>query len=235
MSIDTITSQVFTVVAVYRGGEVSDIVPSKLIACDVNSAPDGHSLVRFQAQQGVTNSVLVDGINGAIGTIFLHYCLGSAPLVAGSSEDPLVVEGTTLSLVGPVSGGIPPPSYQWYRNGAAINGATTANYSVDNVQTSAAGLYSLVASNCLGVSSNVIARVTIQIPLHLGYSTTTNGGRWEFNLNGSASHAFTFQGTTNFLNWIPFYTNATPFAPVTVPDPASLTLPYRFYRAIPWP
>ena len=235
MSIDTITSQVFTVVAVYRGGEVSDIVPSKLIACDVNSAPDGHSLVRFQAQQGVTNSVLVDGINGAIGTIFLHYCLGSAPLVAGSSDAPLVVEGTTLSLIGPVSGGIPPPSYQWYRNGAAINGATTANYSVDNVQTSAAGLYSLVASNCLGVSSNVIARVTIQIPLHLGYSTTTNGGRWEFNLNGSASHAFTIQGTTNFLNWIPFYTNATPFAPVTVPDPASLTLPYRFYRAIPWP
>src|SRR5207247_4534046 len=135
-----------------------------------------------------------DGINGATGTIVLNYCLGSPPAVAAASATPLVSEGTTLSLIGAVSGGTPPPIYQWYRNGAAIQGATTANYSTNNVQAAAGGVYSLVASNCLGVSSNVVARVTIEVPLHLAYFTTTNAGRWQFNLSGSASHSFTIQG-----------------------------------------
>src|SRR5205085_6036892 len=73
ISIDTSTSQVQTVVAVYRGGSLSDAIPANLIVCDVNSAPDGHSLVKFAAEPGVTNSILVDGVNGASGLIYLHY------------------------------------------------------------------------------------------------------------------------------------------------------------------
>ena len=47
-------------------------------------------------------------------------------------------------------------------------------------------------------------------------------------------HDVTVEGTTNFLNWIPLWTNRPP-ALLDYLDPLSASLPQRFYRAIPWP
>ena len=52
---------------------------------------------------------------------------------------------------------------------------------------------------------------------------------------GSASHGFYIQGTTNFRNWIPIYTNLTPNTAVNFNDPVSPDQPRRFYRATPTP
>jgi hypothetical protein len=235
MSIDTVTSQVQTVIAVYRGGALSDAIPANLVTCDINSAPDGHSLVRFPVQAGVTNSVLVDGVNGAAGLIYLHYSLGIPPTVGLSATTPLVAESGTLSLIGPVSGGTPPPSYQWYQNGVALTAANNQNLVRNNVSSSMAGVYSLMASNIIGVSSNVVAYVTVEVPLHLNFSSTKIGDAIQFHLLGSASHGFYIQGTTNFLNWIPIYTNLVPNTPINFVDPAGSAHSRRFYRAIPTP
>ena len=234
MSIDTITSQVYTVVAVYRGGDVADITPANLIKCDVNSAPDGHSLVRFQAQHGVTNSILIDGTNGATGLIFLHYCLGAAPVVGSEIAMPPLREGNPLSLTASVSGGTPPPTYQWYRNSQPISLATGPSYFVSQLQAADAGVYSLVVSNCLGLSSNVVSRITVEIPLPIGFTASRVSGQFQFHVTGSLMHDVTVEGTTNFLNWIPLWTNRPP-ALLDYLDPLSASLPQRFYRAIPWP
>jgi hypothetical protein len=235
MSIDTVTSQVHTVIAVYRGGTLSDAIPANLITCDTGSAPDGHSLVRFPVETAVTYSVLVDGVNGASGTIYLHYSLGIPPTVGLSAATPLVSEGGTLSLIGPVSGGTPPPNYQWYQNGASIPGANNQNLVRNNVSARMAGVYSLVASNIIGVSSNVVAHLTVEVPLHLNLSVVTIGGAMQFHVLGSASHGFYILGATNLLNWIPIYTNLTPNTPINFSDPATPVHPRRFYRAIPTP
>jgi len=147
----------------------------------------------------------------------------------------LVTEGSELLISPTVSAGNPIPVYQWYHNGASIPGANSATYSTNPVPVDAGGLYSLVTSNCIGMSSNVVANVTIQIPLLLSFLTATNGDKPQFALTGVASHAFTIQTSSNFLNWIPLYTNKTPHLPVIVPDPASFDPSPRFYRAIPFP
>jgi hypothetical protein len=137
-------------------------------------------------------------------------------------------------LHGPVSGGTPAASYQWYLNGAAISGATQSDYNAGAAPADGSGLYSLVASNCLGISSNVVARVAVAIPLHMNYSVLHPGGVLDFHVLGTASRAFMVQGSSNFLNWIPLFTNKTPFAPLIFADPVSGVQGWRFYRAMPW-
>jgi hypothetical protein len=48
--------------------------------------------------------------------------------------------------------GTAPLSYQWYKNGTAISGATSSSYSLSNVKASDAGTYTVTVSN--GVSPN---------------------------------------------------------------------------------
>jgi hypothetical protein len=235
MSIDTIGSEVATVVAVYRGSRTTDLISPNFVACDVSSAADGHSLIRFKATNGIAYSILVDSLNAERGKIFLHYCLGTVPVVTANTATSVVAEGGTLSLIGSVSGGDPPPVYQWYRNGAAIAGATGAEYSRNNFGVDATGVYSLVASNCLGISSNVVGRVTVEVPLHVNFLASSQGGVFQFQVYGSASHPFVVQYTTNFLNWIPVVTNATPYAPMSFTDSVTGNRPIRVFRAIPWP
>ena len=43
--------------------------------------------------------------------------------------------------------GSPPLSYQWLKNGVAVSGATTSNYTISSVARSDAGYYSVVVSN----------------------------------------------------------------------------------------
>lgn len=106
----------------------------------------------------MTNSVLVDGVNGASGLIYLHYAFGIAPIVTTSSSAPIVAEGGTLSLTPSIEAGTPTAAYQWYHNGTLIPDATSSTYTRFNLPSTAAGTYSLVASNIIGKSSNVVAR-----------------------------------------------------------------------------
>lgn len=224
-----------TILAVYRGGTFADLVETKRIACDINSAPDGHSLVRFDVQAGSAYSVLVDGTNGVTGQIHLNYCLGSSPIVtAQATSITTVLEGNTLMLAGSVSAALPPPIYQWYHDGIAISGETNPTYNLANISPAASGVYSLVASNCLGIFSNVITRVAVNLPLLLSFSALRPSGYVDLNVSGGTGRAFMIQSTTNFLNWIPLYTNSTPFAWINFVHPSSAPHTNRFYRAMHW-
>ena len=167
--------------------------------------------------------------------IYLHYAVGIVPLVTESRTASVVTEGETLAIAPSVSAGIPASTYYWYKNGSHISSGATPIYVLGSVPANAGGTYSLVASNMLGISSNVVADVTIKVPLNLSFLTLKVGDTLECHVLGSASHAFFVQGTSNFLNWIPLYTNVTPFAPINFIDPAAAIQPLRFYRARPWP
>ena len=67
MVVDTLGSDIATVLAVYTG---CDIFSLQLVANDRNSAPDGvRSLVKFNATSGTNYLVAVDGVNNAQGNI----------------------------------------------------------------------------------------------------------------------------------------------------------------------
>ncbi len=139
---------------------------------------NGTSPLTYQWQKS-TDGVTYTPIAGATGT---SYTIASPSLadegtytftatnVAGSVtsapatltvNQPLAIQtqpvGATLNIgdaytisVGAV--GKPAPTYQWYLNGTALAGATSASYPIASASAAAAGIYTVVASNTAGDS-----------------------------------------------------------------------------------
>jgi hypothetical protein len=57
-----------------------------------------------------------------------------------------------------------PFSYQWKKDGAAINGATSASLTVPNAQGAQAGLYSVTVSNGFGSAASFAANLLVNTP-----------------------------------------------------------------------
>lgn len=69
--------------------------------------------------------------------------------------------GDTLALYASATGQ-PAPTYQWYKDGVAISGATDTSYIVTGVTTASAGSYHVVATNAQGSTKSASATVTVQ-------------------------------------------------------------------------
>jgi len=83
-----------------------------------------------------------------------------APFFTSEPGDVAVLWGESLSLYASAVGG-PPPTLQWFFNGAPIARATN-NYVYFNYAVPAqAGNYSVVASNVVGVTTSAVAVVTV--------------------------------------------------------------------------
>jgi hypothetical protein len=82
--------------------------------------------------------------------------LGSAPIVTAQPVGVTSPAGSAFTLTVGASG-MPAPSYQWFRNGVAIAGATSPVLRLANLQNSSVGQYSVRVTNVLGSvsSSNV--------------------------------------------------------------------------------
>ena len=57
--------------------------------------------------------------------------------------------------------GTAPVYYQWLKNGVGIGGANAAVYSMANVQTNQAGLYSVLVSNAFGAVTSAAAVLSV--------------------------------------------------------------------------
>lgn len=66
--------------------------------------------------------------------------------------------GLTLSVT---TTGNPAPTYQWRKNGAAINGATAASYAITNATGADTGGYTVVVTNAVGATTSALASVAV--------------------------------------------------------------------------
>ena len=71
-----------------------------------------------------------------------------------------VIEGGSFAFSAAASGN-PAPSFQWYKDGNAIVGATAASYGVTNAVAGSAGAYTVVARNSVGSVTSAIALLTV--------------------------------------------------------------------------
>jgi hypothetical protein len=88
-----------------------------------------------------------------------HTLVGAniAPIVNVSrspSTGSLLVNSATVTFTANLTEGTSPVTYQWFRNGAAISGATSATYTIPALQLtlSSRGNYHVVATNVVGSS-----------------------------------------------------------------------------------
>jgi pectin methylesterase-like acyl-CoA thioesterase len=136
----------------------------------------------------------------------------------GALTNQTVVAGSNATLSTSVTG-LPVPNLQWHSNDVAIAGATNASLVLNNVQYSQAGaVYSLVASNLLGVVTNSMTLTVIVTPAITDLSNqaapvgsnvtipaTVSGVpapalRWQFNgdnvSDGATGNGSTLSGST---------------------------------------
>jgi sugar lactone lactonase YvrE len=225
MEIDTLGSDIATVLAVYIG---KDIFSLRTVATNVNGASDGlHSMVMFPATNGTAYLVAVDGVKGAQGNIYVNWRMGIPPNPVGPPQMLALVDGAGLSLQSGVTNNVTTPTYQWQVNGVNIAGATNNSFTLSTIKFDQVGSYGVVVRNLLGQVVNSIATVSAQTPLRLapGYSG--------FQLSGSATQAVVLQLSTNLTFWTPVFTNPSPLLPIIYSDPVKH--PKAFYTTKPWP
>jgi PKD repeat protein len=69
-----------------------------------------------------------------------------APSITAQPQSQTVTAGQSVTF-NVTAAGTAPLSYQWYKDGTAISGATSSSYSISNVQTANAGTYTVTVSN----------------------------------------------------------------------------------------
>ncbi|MFN7140600.1 MAG: DUF4623 domain-containing protein, partial [Limisphaerales bacterium] len=145
----------------------------------------------------------------------------AAPVFTRQPINVTVTAGNSTNLTGQALG---IPSYQWFRNGAAISGATSTTFPITSATDTHIGSYYLVASNLFGASTSRTVSVTVnatapQITTQPTNRTALTGGRASFVSGASGAPAPTYQWQKNGVN-IPHATTATLSFSFVIPDDA---------------
>jgi len=103
---------------------------------------------------------------------FSLYVPGTAlfkPTITSQPTSATVSAGSNVSFSIQANGN-PAPTYQWYKNSTAISGATSATYTMNNVQTANNGSYYCIASNSQGTATSNTASLTVNTVTQSPYS-----------------------------------------------------------------
>lgn len=238
MIIDTIGSTADTVLAVYFATNYF-YLPTALVTCDNNGAPDGiRSLVKFQAQKNTDYLVVVDGVNKDKNIINVNWKLGTPPPTGPTAPSSFtLIPGGSITLSANTNNAVPPPSCQWFLNGVAIAGATQANLTLSALQPIHAGTYTVLVSNLFGSVLQTNAIVRVANPLRLTGPSLDRNGSYQFSVAGGPTDSrwIVIETTTNLSNtndWAPVLTNPVTGPPLIFLDTNAPRFPRRFYRAI---
>jgi len=160
------------------GGGLSTVTP---IAIDA----DHIKIIGNRAAHGGDKTVPND-YNDA--STIAGFIVTDQPVITMSPQNAVVCAADTVVWSG-YAAGVPPLSYQWRKNGAAIPGATTSSLGLTNVSAGDFGSYDLVVTNLYG--SAVSAAVS---PDHLSIAEIDND-LVDSNTNGPSLDALNFGAT----------------------------------------
>ncbi|MCF7762442.1 MAG: immunoglobulin domain-containing protein [Verrucomicrobia bacterium] len=151
-----------TLLAVYTGAGLSSLT---LEGSDNNSGSDGRtSVLDLSVTAGRTYYIAVDGAGGVTGRARLSYQMGQPPEITLQPRSQSVPAGSAVPLFVITSGGAD-LKYQWYKDGAAIVGATSASLQFLSVQPGDAGRYEVDVSNFAGVVRSQVAQLDVTVPV----------------------------------------------------------------------
>jgi hypothetical protein len=96
----------------------------------------------------------------------------TAPTISSQPASATVAAGSSVTFAVTATG-TGTLSYQWKKDNADISGATSSSYTLNNVQTSHAGSYTVVVSNSAGSTTSSVATLSVTT----GSTSTSNSAR----------------------------------------------------------
>jgi pectate lyase len=123
----------------------------------------------------VTNSV--GAVTSSAATLTVA-AAPSAPVITTQPASQTVNAGSSATITVVATG--TDLTYQWFRNGISISGATAASYTINPVSSASAGNYTVNVSNSLGNVTSSTATLTVlpvfTAPAADGYAASVTGG-----------------------------------------------------------
>lgn len=145
-----------------------------------------YTVVATNTQGPVTSNAAVVTINSA------------APVITTPPANVTVNVGDLINL-SVVATGYPAPTYQWFKGGVEIPGATGPSYTIATATTASAGSYSVTATNSLGSATPATpAVVTVNVVLPAitvqpAPATASIGGSASFSVTATGSAPLSYQ------------------------------------------
>jgi hypothetical protein len=133
------------------------------------------SLNNIQPSTGGTYSVVVTNSAGSVTSNNAVVVVNVPPSITTQPSGQTVTAGANVTL-SVVATGSPAPTYQWKRNGTNVSGGTSSTLSLNNIQPSTGGTYSVVVTNSAGSVTSNNAVVVVNVLTYQAEDATLSGG-----------------------------------------------------------
>ncbi|MDB6124623.1 MAG: Immunoglobulin I-set domain protein, partial [Pedosphaera sp.] len=156
-----------------------------------------------QAANAGNYSVLVTNLFSSVLSSNATLTVRTAPAITTQPANQTVALGGNAMFTVGAKGGLP-LSYQWRFAGNVITNATDTTLTLNNVQNTNAGNYTVMVTNSLGSVTSAVAVLTIQLPPAITTQptnkTVTAGGSVSFVVVASGSATLKYQWQFNGTN-----------------------------------
>jgi hypothetical protein len=124
----------------------------------------------------------------------------TAPAFTQQPQNQTVTAGANVTFTANASGS-PAPTYQWRKDGAAINGATNSSLTLTTVTAANAGTYTVVATNSAGSATSSNAVLTVNAAGVAAPTITVQPVSQTVAPGGSVTFSVTATGTSPAYQW----------------------------------
>ncbi|MEI8088084.1 MAG: immunoglobulin domain-containing protein [Opitutaceae bacterium] len=150
---------------------------------------------------GIYNFTAKDS-SGSVTSSGAALTINSSPVIITQPNSQTLIAGANASFTVSVSG-TPPPIFQWKKNGLDIPGQTDATLSLINIQSSSAGIYTVIATNLYGSATSNAATLSVNVPPVItaqpSSQTVSVGANVTFSLSATGSPSPVLQWKKNGL------------------------------------
>ncbi len=193
-------------------------------------------LSNVQTNNAGNYTVVVSNVAGSVTSAVATLTVYVPPGITSQPLSQTLIQGQNASF-SVVASGSAPLNYQWKFNGTALSGATSSALTLNNVQTSIAGNYSVVVTNIAGSITSAAATLTVTNPdvtlsVPKGAGMASNG--FTFQLSVPVGSTYVISASTDFRAWTPLATNVAATESVVFTDTEAASYPNRFYRVMVW-
>lgn len=206
------------------------------LSVDIGGANDTtYTISNIQTSHQGNYDVVVSNSAGPVTSSSASLVVIQPPVITSHPSSLELTAGASASF-SVSANGTAPLSYQWFKDGSEISGATLSSFSIGNVQVSNAGSYHVRVSNAAGsVNSNpatlkVIAVATQRPFLKNPTWSSTTG--FKAILEGEAQMPYTVQWSTNGIQWKVLTSFVSEGLSTVIQDPEAANESMRVYRVV---